>query len=250
MNYMISKKEFYALINDALKCANDGDRLNFSIRVNNDKGKGDPNEVQSMEAGNNVETSGNFISVLDSASEFNILSAKENNKPLLLLIEDNIELINDFVERLSNKYRIQVARNGAEGLNMCEEIKPDVIVSEILLPGMNGIEIRKHIESNKAYRHILVIMLAAKANCENFFINGDNFDKKLLRPFNILLQNNHVNKFLKHNNDLLQLFFKQIKLEPTDKIVTSDDVEFLDEALRIIRENISNASFNVEKFST
>ena len=177
----------------------------------------------------------------------NNLSQKSTEKPTLLIVDDNHE-IRDFIKDvLELNYTIYDAENGEQGLEVAREVSPNIVISDVLMPVMDGLEFCKRMKNNRETSHIPIIILTAKSSQENELkglqIGADDFLKK---PFDIELLEVKINNIVKRREKLRERFNKEIILQPKEVAVTSLDEKFLQQAMDIIEKHMMNTEFNVE----
>jgi signal transduction histidine kinase/DNA-binding response OmpR family regulator len=173
-----------------------------------------------------------------------------NKTHKILVVEDEDGLRNMLVEIFSPYYIVEQASDGKEGLDKVVELQPDIVLSDVLMPTMSGIELCKQIKSNVDTCHIPVVLLTARTAIEHK-LEGLQYgaDDYIVKPFdlNILLARcrNLVNgrillqeKFSKQPQTTAQLF----ATNPLDKI-------FMDKAMAIVENNLDNVDFNVNMFA-
>src|SRR5690606_29118903 len=106
----------------------------------------------------------------------------------LLIVEDNSELRNYLRNELKDQYRILVAINGVEGLGIAKTALPDIILTDVIMPGMDGFEFCKHIKSDIRTSHIPLMMLTAKARIDDRLEGiGTGADAYMVKPFDMRL---------------------------------------------------------------
>lgn len=166
----------------------------------------------------------------------------------ILLIEDNEEIRLFLKNHLGNNYEIFEAENGNKGLNLAYEKVPDIIISDILLPGKDGMEITKILKNDMRTSHIPIIILSAKSSIEEQ-IEGLKLkaDAYIVKPFNVqYLEETIMN--LTRNREVLKdhyssdVAYENIKENTSKKI----DRKFISEFTAIVENNISNENFGVE----
>lgn len=182
----------------------------------------------------------------------NIIKETEYSKDIqtILIVEDNIDLREYLFDFFQNYYKVLCAHNGEEGLKMALETGPDLIISDLMMPKMNGIEMCKKIKNDLRTSHIPVIILTAKAGIENekegLETGADEF---VLKPFNIDVLKLRVSNILRTKKQWTEKF----KTKPTSsswkELSSKLDKEFLKKSLKIIKKNIDNPDYSVEKFA-
>jgi signal transduction histidine kinase/DNA-binding response OmpR family regulator len=175
----------------------------------------------------------------------------KKSKAKILLIEDNFELKQFIKDSLSEKYNVFLAENGKEGLDQVNEINPEVIVSDIMMPVMNGFELCEAVKTNEVISHIPVILLTAKTTAENrikgYHLGADGYISK---PFSIDVLEARIQNLIESRDNLKKLFRTNISVEPSQITTTSMDEKFLQRILKIIEENIPNSEFTVEQLAS
>jgi signal transduction histidine kinase/DNA-binding response OmpR family regulator/ligand-binding sensor domain-containing protein len=173
-----------------------------------------------------------------------------STKPKVLLVEDNFELRSFIKDSLRDRYEISVAENGKEGLEKLQEFEPEVIVSDIMMPLMNGFELCDAIKTDEKISHIPIILLTAKSSAENR-IKGYNLgaDGYISKPFNLEVLSSRIQNLIESREKLRNKLRTTITVEPSEVTTTSMDEKFLKRILKIIEENIPNSEFTVEKLA-
>ncbi|MFC2126862.1 two-component regulator propeller domain-containing protein [Bacteroidota bacterium] len=175
---------------------------------------------------------------------------KENLVPTILIVEDN-EDVRHFVKGIFiKKYTVLEAENGKTAVDIAHKKQIDLIISDVMMPEMNGFELCEHIKTNITTSHIPVILLTAKtaeAHQKTGYTIGA--DAYITKPFDDTILEVRVDNLLKTRKSLISKFKKDIILEPKELTFTSADEQFLEKAIKIIEENISNHEFNVNYFT-
>ncbi len=175
-----------------------------------------------------------------------------DNSPheLILLVEDNAEMRSYIKSHFGNDYRVLEAENGQVGFEMAKEHVPDLIISDVMMPKMDGTELCKRIKDTEATSHIPVILLTAKASEEDK-IKGLNIqaDAYLAKPFNKLELQAQVKNLITNRKKLQRRFAKTTLISPKEIAVTSMEQQFLEKLVNEIEENIDNETFGVEQLA-
>ena len=168
----------------------------------------------------------------------------------LLIVEDSEDLRQLVSSFFSNYFHVKTASNGVEAINILEEGAIDLIVSDIMMPEMDGIELCRFVKNKFEFCHIPVVLLTAKDTeideIEGYNSGADGYVKK---PFNFTLLYAQVNNLLKKQERRRADLKKQVVLEIGDLEYTSLDKQFLNDAIECINENIKDTEFDLEKFS-
>jgi signal transduction histidine kinase/ligand-binding sensor domain-containing protein/DNA-binding response OmpR family regulator len=176
---------------------------------------------------------------------------KEDHTPTLLIVEDN-EDVRNFVKRIfAEKYHILEANNGKTAVDITHKNQIDLIISDVMMPEMNGFELCEHIKSNITTSHIPVVLLTAKtaeAHQKTGYTIGA--DAYITKPFDDSILEVRVDNLLNTRKSLISKFKKDLILEPKELAFTSADEQFLEQAIKIIEENISDPEFNVNFFTS
>ncbi len=169
--------------------------------------------------------------------------------PVVLVVEDNDDMRMFISEYLVTNYKIIEANNGKEALTIAHETIPDVIVSDIIMPEMNGYDLCRKIKEDERTSHVPVILLTAKASGEStergFELGADYY---VTKPFNPKLLELRIKNILKTREQLRHqlLTINDNQMEPRDLKIASKDQEFLKKAIKIVEENLSNSDFGVD----
>lgn len=174
----------------------------------------------------------------------------DTDLPVVLIVEDNNELRAFLKSQLQRFYRILEAENGKEGLVIATSKLPDLILSDIMMPQMDGIELLDALKNATETSHIPVILLTAKSSVENK-IEGLNYgaDYYITKPFdtNFLLAS--IENLIKQRKKIferLQTNVKTIALEPGEIVITTKDEQFLKDIITIVENSLIDPEFNID----
>lgn len=211
-----------------------------------------PFEVQSIEQQDSKTFQVAHSSLEETALEVDsyLKGTEESQKPVLLLVEDNPELRRYITLELSSHYQVIQARDGAEGYEMAYAQIPDLILSDVMMPVMDGIEMLKKIKDNTHTSHIPIVLLTAKSAIEDQ-ISGLAYgaDFYMTKPFYIEYLIHLLANLLKGRREMVDSLTDQVKpfkLEPTEVTITSRDEEFLRDVIQVIEKGMSDSKFNIE----
>ena len=176
-------------------------------------------------------------------------SSGHKNKPSLLIIEDNLEIYHYLTSELSQHYLTIGSTDGKQGIDLAFEKLPDIIISDIMMPGTNGIEVSKTLKNNIKTSHIPIILLSARANDESK-IEGlkSGADVYLTKPFSLEVLKTQLTSLL-NNRKIIHNEFKNLNFEPSKIEISSMDEVFVENIINIIKDNIDNSNFTVQEFS-
>ena len=176
-------------------------------------------------------------------------SNEESHEPLVLVVEDNRELALFIANSLSGKYRVQLAANGKEGYEMAKKLSPDVIISDVMMPVMDGVEMCRQIKSNLYTSHIPVIMLSAKALLEDQLQGVEvGAADYISKPFNLELLRAKLCNLIESRRKLREMFSSETEIVAPQN-ADSIDEKFLAKAYEILETSYSNPEFSVELFA-
>ncbi len=180
----------------------------------------------------------------DSLSE-NRMNELHQDSPLILIVEDNVELGHFMAMELSSFYNVIVARNGREGWKKCRQNLPDMVISDIMMPEMNGIELCKRIKEDAGTCHILTILLTAKATYEDQKIGlGIGADGYVTKPFNIAILHLKIRNLLQTKANM-QKRLKKGGFAPELIVGDRRDKVLLDACVTLVNEEIANPDLDV-----
>lgn len=171
--------------------------------------------------------------------------------PAILVVEDSFDLRSFIVNSFRNDYRMLEAANGMEAYELVKKYMPDLIISDVMMPFMDGLELCSRIKKNLATSHIPVILLTAKTLLENW-IEGleTGADDYIPKPFNIRILEAKC-KSLIENRKRLRKVFEQTLVPVSEEITTTPvDGDFMKKTIRVVENNINNPEFGVQKLAT
>lgn len=171
--------------------------------------------------------------------------------PLVLVVEDNPDLRAFLSVKLSSSYRIQTARDGREGSGMARQLSPDLIISDVLMPYMDGIQMLNELKNDELTSHIPVILLTAKSSVESR-LQGLKYgaDIYMTKPFHNEVLMASIDNLIKQRRKLFEriagISVKTPGHEPTQPVTTSKDEEFLKEVIQLVKEKMTDPDFNID----
>jgi signal transduction histidine kinase/ligand-binding sensor domain-containing protein/DNA-binding response OmpR family regulator len=159
----------------------------------------------------------------------------------LLIVEDNADLRIYIKSILNSQYRIKEAKNGKDGLEKALTILPDLIISDVMMPIMDGFDFCKKIKTDERVSHIPVILLTARANMKSKIQGLDTgADDYIIKPFDETELNARVKNLIAQRQHLRARFGQDILMPLKDITITSVDERFLSRAVDVIGENLTN----------
>ncbi|WP_342383137.1 ATP-binding protein [Bacteroides ovatus] len=178
------------------------------------------------------------------------LALRDGIKPLLLIVEDNKEFRLFLREQLSEWYNIIDAPDGEEGERLAVKQNPDLIISDIMMPNVDGIELCYRIKTNLQTSHIPVILLTARASDESKAMGYEaGADSYISKPFSIDVLLTRVRKLIEQQKKRQETFHKEIVVTPSNITITSLDEQLVQKALECVERNMDNTEYSVEELS-
>lgn len=187
-------------------------------------------------------------STMDSQKE----SIKDNDlkKSRLLIVEDNIELRNYLKNELNDVYKVFTASNGDEGLRQAKKEIPDIIITDVIMPKMNGFDFCTKIKEDIKTSHIPLLMLTAKTMQDDRLKGIESgADAYLNKPFDLRVLKSRLKQLLFSRQILFNKYFSAISDNDNNKNTTSLDKEFIQKVLKHINKDISNPDLSVESLA-
>jgi signal transduction histidine kinase/ligand-binding sensor domain-containing protein/DNA-binding response OmpR family regulator len=171
-------------------------------------------------------------------------------KRSILLIDDNAEILEYLRQLFANRFIIYEAGNGDEGFALVEKHMPDLVISDIQMEGMNGVELCTRIKQTETLSHIPVILLTS-ASAADVKIKGleEGADDYITKPFDKELLLVKVDNIIKNRHLLRQYFLDSITLKHTSIRVPADYRDFLNQCIQIVEANLDNEDFSIKTFT-
>ncbi|GBD91159.1 sensor histidine kinase TodS [bacterium BMS3Abin04] len=165
---------------------------------------------------------------------------------IILIVEDHPHIRSYIKEQLESKYRIVEAENGEVGLEKSFELIPDLIISDVMMPKLDGYQFCKKIKQDEKTSHIPVVMLTAKASIDNK-IEGleTGADAYITKPFSSKELAVRVDSLIYQREQLRKKFSKATVIKPSEISVTSVDQLFMNKVIEYIESNFENDQFGV-----
>jgi len=189
---------------------------------------------------------------------------QEDKEHSLLIIEDNDELRRFLITILSDSYNVLEAGNGKQGLEIILKELPDLIVSDVMMPEMDGIELLKAVKENHDISHIPVILLSAKTSVDDR-VKGLEYgaDDYVAKPFNSAYLKARIKSLIKQRNSLATYYLhhssenskRTVNKQPDAKLeevlasVSTFDNSFIQEVIRLVDENLQNPDFKIDNMA-
>lgn len=232
------------------------------IRVVSDMGEGtcvrvdlpyreySPSELPEPEEAKrvNLMTASLYVASLSSEPVPQVSEALNGGKRRILIIEDHEDMRTFLKGLFSDEYEVILAENGQQGLEAAHDTPPDLIISDIMMPEMDGLEFCAKIKSDLITSHIPVILLTAKGKApqkiKGYHTGADDY---ITKPFQTELLEARVKNLLDQRESLRKVFEQQFVLQPKDITLNSPDERMLDKLSKLMEEHIDDSEFNVNK---
>lgn len=175
------------------------------------------------------------------------LPLEAEHRATILVIDDNVDIRNFLTDQLQKQFLVLKAADGREGLEIALEKMPDIILSDVMMPNLDGIRFLAILRNDRRTSHIPVVMLTAKARKEDRFeglLSGA--DAYLVKPFDTEELLITVNNLLQRQQVLREKFSQSFKILPSNSQVVSADEHFLMQVKAAIEKNMGNELFGVE----
>jgi signal transduction histidine kinase/DNA-binding response OmpR family regulator len=178
----------------------------------------------------------------DSAKVLNENRKEPEHK--LLLVEDNFELREFIQGYLSHEYQVFTAKDGVEGVEVCKRHNPDIIVSDIMMDNMDGIEFCKLVKTNPEISHIPVILMTAltsvEKKIEGYKIGADDF---ITKPFEPQLLKIRIENILQNVAKLKKCFRHDLAIGVKELTISKLDEDLLNRVIKLTEHNLDNVKF-------
>lgn len=170
----------------------------------------------------------------------------EESRPTVLVVEDNREMSAFIAEEINTLYNVQIANNGAEAVALLKEHSFQLIISDVMMPVMDGFALLKEVRTDLEFSHIPIILLTAKntmqSRLEGLELGADAYIEK---PFSTSLLMAQVSNLLSNRDNIRKFYFKSPIANMKSMAYTKADENFLEKLNQIINDNISNTALDV-----
>jgi signal transduction histidine kinase/ligand-binding sensor domain-containing protein/DNA-binding response OmpR family regulator len=175
---------------------------------------------------------------------------EKTNAELILIVEDNEEMLNFIAEKLQKSFAVEKAANGAEALKIVEEKNIDLVLSDVMMPVMDGFELCKTLKENIEYSHTPVVLLTAKNDLKSK-IHGLEMgaDAYVEKPFSMNHLTAQLNTILNNRRREKEAFMRKPFLPIQNIGMNKADEEFMQKMVNVIQENITDSGLNVENLA-
>jgi signal transduction histidine kinase/ligand-binding sensor domain-containing protein/AraC-like DNA-binding protein len=238
----------------------EGKGTSFTVRIRLGRDHLKPEEIcepraDEQEAGRTGKEAALVEEVITSDEEISRQGAEiglpaEAKKPLLLIVEDNTDVRHYIRNSVVHEYRILEAIDGHDGWTKSIEHVPDIIVSDVMMPRMDGFQLCEKLKTDERTSHIPVVLLTAKASTqdkiEGFHTGADDY---IMKPFEPEELNARMKNLIAQRKRIHEYFRRHGLVEIESKNITPVDQKFLQRVAEIVSEHISDACFGVESLA-
>ena len=171
----------------------------------------------------------------------------EELRPQLLIVDDDKEMLSFLSKNLEKTYRIITATNGKKAWNIIQSTLPDMVISDIMMPEIDGRQLCSLIKSNIETSHIPVILLTAHASNDDI-IKGysQGADRYISKPFAMNVLEAQIAQLIMSRKQLIDLYSQKILLKPREITITTMDEKFLTKIMDVIEDHLSDTAFDVQ----
>lgn len=191
--------------------------------------------------------------ILDTEEDTDTMEMKEEEgvkRGKIIIAEDNEEISGYMLSGLSGTFEAKIAKNGAEVLEIMKEFSPDIIITDILMPVMDGLKLCAHIKQNAETSHIPVIVISSKTDrkeqIEAFRCGADDF---IIKPFSMAVLNAKIRNMMRTRTIIEEKATKSMEINPEKISFNAMDEQILKKAISIVESNLDNAEFSTEEFA-
>ena len=177
------------------------------------------------------------------------LATNNENPPLVLVIEDNQEVRTFIANELRSYYQVLEAADGKEGMFLAFKKIPDLIISDVMMPDKDGIELCEILKKDEKTSHIPIILLTAKSEeadkIKGLEVGADDY---ILKPFSSKQLLIRIEKLIELRRNLRIRYSGKTQISPNEIALTSTDEKFLQKIQKIVDEDLADSNFTVEEF--
>ena len=187
---------------------------------------------------------------LEQVAENKIKNKFNKCKPLAVIVEDNNDLRFYIKNQLSENYRIEEAMDGVEGIEKIIKKMPDIVISDIMMPRMDGIELCKSLKTNEQTSHIPVILLTARNSEASQMLGYETgADDYMNKPFNVKLLELRIHNLVEGRKKMREKFGQGLNFKLESVTHNSIDAKFLEKAKKLVEDNLDNSDLNLKNFA-
>ena len=218
----------------------------FSVKIPTERLFYTDNEIKNLDNGANLWEHSEIVDTDDEVSldkDF----VPNPNKQTLLIVEDNNDLRKFIADIFSEEYEVLKASDGEEGYQLSHKYVPDLIISDIIMPKVSGIQLVEKVKNDITTSHIPIILLTAKKDFGTHLASFEKgADDYINKPFSSAILKSRVENLLRLRKQLVEKFSKQFHLEPKEITIDDADQKFLEKTIQIIEKQITEPNLNID----
>lgn len=173
----------------------------------------------------------------------------DRQSPKILVVDDNDEFRQFLVGELSDSYNVLQASNGEDALKLVSQHDVDLVISDVMMPGMDGLELCRRIKHDVSTSHIMVILLTARSADENKMEGlRSGTDDYLSKPFNMEMLQLRIAHLIELRNSRIKKFVEGTEVKVDEVAPNEVDRKFLRDAMSVVEKNMLNDDYSVEAF--
>lgn len=190
-----------------------------------------------------VETPDNNLPEPDDAAESWPQPKDDDKRPVILVVDDNDDFRKFMKDCLKDEYKVFEAADGEKAWNIIPDLQPDIIISDVMMPVMDGNELCRRVKNDIRTSHILIILLTARAAKEHELAGLENgADDYIIKPFNLNILTQRIKNLLHHRRNTVDISPSRINITPLDE-------KLMQKAIRYVEANIDRSDLSVEELS-
>lgn len=188
---------------------------------------------------------------VESESQTSETDETANDLPIVLVVDDHPEIRNVIASIFETDFKVLQSKNGKEALTLAQKEIPDAIISDIMMPEMDGFEFCKQIKNNELTSFIPIILLTAKtSDATHLEALQSTADAFLTKPFNHDVLKATVTQQLQERKKLQTHYSQELILKPTEVLINSVDEKFINRLQEVFQQEFANPDFNTELFAS
>ncbi len=200
-----------------------------------------------LEQGKGTVESEPLVTAASQPVEISSQEAPTHARPAILIVDDNQDMLSFVSSCMKETYEVFTASDGAAALDILQREQIDLIISDVMMPGIDGFELCRRVKKDISMSHVPIILLTARATdvsrIEGLQLGADDY---LTKPFNIDVLRLRVKKFIEWAQNNHQQFRQKMDIEPSEITITPLDEQFIKKAIALVEEHISDSEFSVE----
>lgn len=198
-----------------------------------------------------VEEARNGNDILPAGQAEEKMEVLVSDKASLLIVDDDVQIRNYVCQLFREKFNVHEAGSGEEGLQLAQQYLPDLVISDVVMQGMSGIELCNSIRENPSLGHIPVILLTSSSSAD-IKLKGIECgaDDYITKPFDREILLARVANILRSRNNLQKYFYNEITLKKNNLKISAEYKEFLERCIAVVEKHMENEDFNIKMLAS